>query len=143
MKIWFLFFILSLASAHRANAQEAQVWLYKGKLDAKEITLYLKTQVNECGGKDFYTAMYRYSANPKWIELTTTTDYQNNFGFMEAGFTGVLLLKKSAKGLAGTWLSPDGKRQLPVSLVLQPLKATEKEKLEKALEETIYQNDDC
>ncbi|MNR35399.1 hypothetical protein D3C85_1532430 [compost metagenome] len=104
---------------------------------------YLKQLPNNCGGSDTYEAMYQYGKGKNWIELLNQTDEKGNFCFTEIRFTGVLILKKTAKGMSGIWISPDMKRQLKVNLTLQKLSATEIEELEKRLEVTHYENFDC
>jgi hypothetical protein len=43
----------------------------------------------------------------------------------------------------GIWISPDGKKQLKVSLTLQPLSEAEQKKMEDKLEQVNYENFDC
>ena len=126
-----------------ATAQEIKRYLYQGTVDNRAVRFYLKQLPNNCGGSDIYESMYQYGKGKNWIELLNQTDEKGNFCFTEIRFTGVLILKKTAKGMTGIWISPDMKRQLKVNLTLQKLSATEIEEFEKRLEVTHYENFDC
>ena len=125
------------------TAQEIKQYYYQGKIADRAVRFYLKQLPNNCGGSDTYVAMYQYGKGKNWIELLNQNDENGNFCFTEIRFTGVLILKKTTKGMQGTWISPDTKRQLKVNLSLQKLSPKETEELEKRLEVTHYENFDC
>jgi hypothetical protein len=117
--------------------------LYKGTLDKMQVTLYLKTMANECGGYDIYMAMYKYDKKSEWLQLDIHSNEKSDWCMTEIGFTGVMVLKSGEKVMNGIWISPDGKKQLKVSLIQQPLSETERKKMEDKLEQVNYENFDC
>ncbi|RYZ46655.1 MAG: hypothetical protein EOP49_22980 [Sphingobacteriales bacterium] len=124
-------------------AQKVKSTLYKGSIDNMPVTLYLKTIPNECGAPDNYMAMYRYDKKSNWLQLEVATNEQHNWCMTEVGFTGVMILKTAAQTATGIWISPDGKRQLKVSLKQQPMADPEQKKMEDKLEQVNYENNDC
>ncbi|WP_316804168.1 hypothetical protein [Pedobacter nototheniae] len=138
-KILFILLMLSFG----AKAQKSSSKLYKGTIDSKPVTLYLKENENPCGGFENYMAIYRYGKNTPWIQLLPETDGKGNFTMPEFRFTGVMILQKTSNGMQGIWISPDGKRQLKVILNVQPLPKQQKDVMEDALEKTNYGNYDC
>ena len=93
-----------------AMAQEVKRFFYQGTVAGRSVWFYLKQLPNNCGGSDIYEAMYQYGKGKNWIELMNQTDEKGNFCFTEIRFTGVLILKKTVKGMSGIWISPDGKK---------------------------------
>lgn len=142
-KILFLFFtLLSLSSF----AQTKKSFLYSGKIDNNPVTLYMTLEPSQCTNEDEYMAVYQYGngKGEKWIQLDIRSNRKNNNLCMtEYTFTGVMVVQKSAQGITGIWISPDGKKQLKVELTAQSLSATEKERLEKVLEIVNFENNDC
>lgn len=135
--------LLMVANIQFAAAQEVKQYFYQGTVANRAVRFYLKQLPNNCGGSDTYQAMYQYGKGKNWIELMNQTDDKGVFCFTEIRFTGVLILKKSAKGMQGIWISPDTKRQLKVNLTLQKLTQKDTEELEDRLEVTHYENFDC
>lgn len=125
------------------HAEQESYTLYKGSVDNRPVTLYLKRMANECGGNDTYMAMYRYDKKSNWLQLNVETNARANWCLTEIGFTGVMILKSGTKIMNGIWISPDGKKQLKVSLKQQPLSEPEQKKMEDKLEQVNYENYDC
>ncbi|MFC3561427.1 hypothetical protein [Pedobacter jamesrossensis] len=71
------------------------------------------------------------------------TNDKGNFCFTEVRFTGALILKKTANGREGIWISPDGNKQLKVKLTSKKVSKLDLDELEERLEKTHYQNFDC
>lgn len=138
-KILFILLTLSLG----VKAQKSSSKLFNGTIDNKQVTLYLKESENECGGFETYMGIYRYGKSATWIQILPETDGKGNFTMPEYRFSGVMVLQKTAAGMQGIWISPDGKRQLKVILNIQPLSKQQKELFEDALEKTNYENYDC
>lgn len=137
-----LLLLLILPSGY-ACAQQTPAWLYKGTIDNKAVTFYVTTQADPCGGNEHYMGIYKYGNAKKWILLTAHTDYKGNFNYTEHLFTGTMILQKTDTGMNGIWISPDGKRQLKVSLSAQQMLPDEKGKMESIYQDTVYENDDC
>ncbi|WP_292010613.1 hypothetical protein [Chryseobacterium sp.] len=141
-KLFFLsFFTISVLFI---NAQEQQSFLYKGLIDRKmPVTLYLQAQQNGCGGDPFYMAMYKYDKVSKWLQLDISRSDKDEYAMVEYGFTGLMILKKEENTLKGTWISPDGKRQLPVFLKQENINKKDSETYQNKLDEVNYENHDC
>lgn len=92
------------------------------------------------------SGVYKYTDNKagNWILLDTTfSEKAQQYTFVEHYNTGIMLLKRDNGGLQGLWISPDGKKQLKVSLKkLKPTKA-EIDKMEDELEKANYNANDC
>ena len=120
MKKLFILFLICVSAIY-TNAQtiEKSV-LYKGTVEKMPVTLFLIPFENDCGIEPYYNAMYQYDGKSLWLQLSVSYNEKDEFVFVEEGgagyFTGLLLLKKSANALNGTWISPDGKKQLKVQL---------------------------
>lgn len=139
-----LFILLMYFQFTDARAQQISSSLYKGTIDNQNVTLYLNAQENPCGGNDqLFMGIYRYGDQGKWIQLTVISDQKANFSLTEHHFTGTMVLHKTENGMKGIWISPDAKRQLKVKLAIQTLSSSMKEKMEEALEQTNYSNNDC
>lgn len=54
-----------------------------------------------------------------------------------------MLLNRSGNQLKGIWISPDGKKQLPVNLTKVKTNKKQIEKLEDTLEKEYYNAYDC
>lgn len=138
-----LFLLLFVLQSGYTFAQQTPTWLYKGTIDNKAITFYVTTKLDACGGNEHYMGMYKYGNAKKWILLSAETDYKNNFCYTEVKFTGVMILQKSDTGMTGTWISPDGKRQLKIELTVQKMVPDDRGKFETIYQDTIYEYDDC
>lgn len=147
MKKTILFFIICFSFLNHLNAQTAPIFnLYKGTVDAKNtVTFYIKTEENPCTADLMYTAMYRYDKLGSWIQLNITQNVkiENQFVFVEHGFSGVMILKKTGNTFTGLWISPDTKKQLKVDVKEASMTKKEIEKYEKTLEKVNYENNDC
>lgn len=136
-----LFLSLSINS-QQIIAQEK----YLGTIDGKiNISFYLKIEETGCP-KVVASGVYKYTDNKagNWILLDTTfSEKAQQYTFVEHYNTGIMLLKRDNDGLQGLWISPDGKKQLKVSLKkLKPTKA-EIDKMEDELEKANYNANDC
>lgn len=136
-----LFLSLSINS-QQIIAQEK----YLGTIDGKiNISFYLKIEETGCP-KVVASGIYKYTDNKagNWILLDTTfSEKAQQYTFVEHYNTGIMLLKRDNGGLQGLWISPDGKKQLKVSLKkLKPTKA-EIDKMEDELEKANYNANDC
>lgn len=141
-KVRLLLLLFVLLSGY-TFAQQTPTWLYKGTIDNKEITFYVTTTADPCGGDDHYMGIYKYGHSKKWILLDAQTDNKNNFCYIERRFSGVMILQKNDTGMTGIWISPDGKTQLKVVLNVQTMAPGDRSKLETIYQDTIYQYDDC
>jgi hypothetical protein len=127
--------------------------LYKGTLNNNiKISLYIIEQENACGGDiTFFTAMYKYDNQNKWILLEVIPNREKkNFCMVEDFFTGTLFLKKINTNFIGNWISPDTKKQFKVELEDQLL--NKQLEFDKAVIETLdeilfddllYNKNDC
>ncbi|KFF01047.1 hypothetical protein IX39_10630 [Chryseobacterium formosense] len=139
--LFMLFLSLSI-NAQQIIAQEK----YLGTIDGKiNISFYLKIEETGCP-KVVASGIYKYTDNKagNWILLDTTfSEKAQQYTFVEHYNTGIMLLKRDNDGLQGLWISPDGKKQLKVSLKkLKPTKA-EIDKMEDELEKANYNANDC
>lgn len=143
-KILLLFLLLfaNVSFAQRVISQD----LYEGTI-AKDIkvSFYLKVEEDGCP-RTVVSAIYKYNNNKNndWILLETTfSEEKQQYTFVEFHNTGLLLLHKDKNYLKGLWISPDGKKQLPVLLTKVKTTEVEIEKLEGFLEVTYYNAYDC
>jgi len=138
----FLLFLSLSINAQQIIAQEK----YLGTIDGKiNISFYLKIEETGCP-KVVASGVYKYTDNKagNWILLDTTFyEKAQQYTFVEHYNTGIMLLKRDNDSLQGLWISPDGKKQLKVSLKkLKPTKA-EIDKMEDELEKANYNANDC
>lgn len=143
-----LFFIICFSFLNHSNAQSQTPVsnLYKGSVDGKTpITVYIKTEENQCTADLMFTAMYRYNKSNNWIQLNVTQNKkkENEFVLVEHDFSGVLILKKTGNTYTGLWISSDAKKQLPVDLKEAAMTKKELENYEKTMEKVNYENNDC
>jgi len=139
-----IFTLLLLTVTIQTFGQNSNSYLYKGKIDGKmPITMYLKSQNNDCTAELVYDGMYKYNNVSNWLQLEISQNNKNQFIFTEHGFTGVLILQKTKDGFKGIWISPDTKRQLKVELQKQILNKKDKETYEEKFEKVNYENNDC
>lgn len=148
MKKVMLFFIICFSFLNHSNAQSQTPVsnLYKGSVDGKTpITVYIKTEENQCTADLMFTAMYRYNKSNNWIQLNVTQNKkkENEFVLVEHGFSGVLILKKTGNTYIGLWISSDAKKQLSVDLKEAAMTKKELENYEKTMEKVNYENNDC
>lgn len=144
IKQFIVLLILSVTCCIPGKAQATRSFFYEGLLDNKPVSLYLTAQPSACGGdKDLYLGIYRYKTKERWIQLNIATDYKGHFSLTEQGFTGTMILTRTARGMEGIWISPDGGRQLKIKLSQRDLSLKEKEGLDNTLEKTNYENNDC
>jgi len=148
MKKVILSFLICLSFLNHLNAQsQAPISnLYKGTVDGKTpVTIYIKTEENQCTADLMYTAMYRYNKSNNWIQLdiTQNTKKENQFILVEHGFSGVLMLSKTGNTFTGLWISPDTKKQLKVELKEVPMTAKDIKKYEETMDKVNYNNNDC
>lgn len=138
----FLLFLSVSINAQQIIAQEK----YLGTIDGKiNISFYLKIEETGCP-RVVASGVYKYTDNKagNWILLDTTfSEKAQQYTFVEHYNTGIMLLKRGNDSLQGLWISPDGKKQLKVSLKkLKPTKA-EIDKMEDELEKANYNANDC
>ncbi|AZA92626.1 Uncharacterised protein [Chryseobacterium nakagawai] len=118
--------------------------LYKGTVNGKmPVTLFLQSVENGCGGDPYYNGMYRYEKVSNWLQLNVTEGINQQFAMVEEGFTGLMILKKEGETMNGTWISPDGKKQIPVQLKKVSIGKKDMESYEKRMEQLNYENHDC
>ncbi|AZA79549.1 hypothetical protein EG347_19610 [Chryseobacterium sp. G0186] len=135
-----LTFTISFISLHAQNSST----LYKGMVNGKmPVTLFLQSVENGCGGDPYYNAMYRYEKVSNWLQLSVTEGVKQQFAMVEEGFTGLMILKKEGDVMSGTWISPDGKKQIPVELKKATISKKDMESYEDRMEKLNYENHDC
>lgn len=118
--------------------------LYKGTVNGKmPVTLFLQSVENGCGGDPYYNGMYRYEKVSNWLELNVTEGVKQQFAMVEEGFTGLMILKKEGDLMNGIWISPDGKKQIPVQLKKVTVSSKELESYRNKMEQLNYENHDC
>ncbi|WP_068939421.1 hypothetical protein [Chryseobacterium timonianum] len=118
--------------------------LYKGTVNEKmPVTLFIQSVENGCGGDPYYNAMYRYEKVSNWLQLSVTEGVKQQFAMVEEGFTGLMILKKEGETMNGTWISPDGKKQIPVQLKKVSIGKKDMESYENKMEQLNYENHDC
>ncbi|MFZ4930956.1 hypothetical protein [Chryseobacterium sp. Mn2064] len=118
--------------------------LYKGTVNGKmQVTLFLQSVENGCGGDPFYNGMYRYEKVSNWLQLNVTEGAKQQFAMVEEGFTGLMILKKEGEMMNGTWISPDNKKQIPVQLKKVNISKKEMQTYEDKMEKLNYENHDC
>lgn len=139
-----LVFVFSslILNAQQILAQEKYVGTIDGKIN---ISFYLKIEETGCP-KVIASGIYKYTDNKNgnWILLDTTfSEKAQQYTFVEHYNTGLMLLKRNTNNLQGLWISPDGKKQLKVSLKKIKLAKAEIEKMEDELEKANYNANDC
>ncbi|MGU3373632.1 hypothetical protein [Chryseobacterium sp. M5A1_1a] len=118
--------------------------IYKGTVNGKmPVTLFIQTVENGCGGDPYYNAMYRYEKVSNWLQLNVTEGVKQQLAMVEEGFTGLMILKKEGDMMNGTWISPDGKKQIPVELKKVTVSKKEMESYQDRMEKLNYENHDC
>ncbi|WCM43250.1 hypothetical protein MG290_06215 [Flavobacterium sp. CBA20B-1] len=143
-KILLLFglFVANFSFGQEIISQE----LYEGTVSNDlKVSFYLKIEEDGCP-RTVVSAIYKYQNNKQdnWILLETTfSEQKQQYTFVEHYNTGLMLLKRIDNQLKGIWISPDGKKQLPVHLKKVKTTKTEIEKLEDALEKEHYKAYDC
>ncbi|UWY30202.1 hypothetical protein [Flavobacterium sp. TR2] len=143
--IFFIAICFSFLNQLAAQSQTSASNLYKGTVDGKTpVTIYIKTQENQCTADLDYIAMYRYKSN-KWIQLYPTQNkkVENEFVMVEHGFSGVLILKKLGNTFSGLWISPDAKKQLKIEVKETSMTKKEMENYEQTMEKVSFENNDC
>lgn len=144
MKKLFFVLVALLCSSGLFAQQPVQGQLYKGTIDGKmAVTMYVKLLENNCGGDPAYMGMYRYNGKSNWLQLNIDYNEKDSYIFLEHGFTGLMMMKKDKDGFKGTWISPDGSRQLKAVFKKAALTPAETEQYEQTLEKTNYENNDC
>ncbi|WP_157754318.1 hypothetical protein [Lysobacter capsici] len=140
---------MPLANAAEVEGRDATTTtLYKGRVGARAVTLYLKSEAAPCGGdRRLISAIYRYDGVSKWLLLQATDDRKGHLALVESGLgtgvTGAMMLVDKGGTLKGKWISPDGERLLPVQLSKTAMGKAERDKLDDQLERTVYENNDC
>ncbi len=125
------------------NAQDFKSHVYKGTIGANlAVTFYLQEGVQPCTGETVYEGMYQYTGKSTWLQLDITAE-KEQLAMVEYRLTGILLLRKISNALTGLWISPDGKRQLPVKLFKTTPSGAEQKRLEDTFEKVNYENHDC
>ncbi|WP_185290785.1 hypothetical protein [Chryseobacterium lactis] len=138
--LFIIAFAMSFISLHAQNTPT----LYKGTVNGKmPVTLFIQSVENGCGGDPFYNAMYRYDKVSNWLELSVTEGAKQQFAMVEEGFTGLMILKKEGDMMNGTWISPDGKKQITVQLKKVTVSKKEMEIYQDKMEKLNYENHDC
>ncbi|MGO1070299.1 hypothetical protein [Lysobacter sp. CA199] len=122
--------------------------LYTGRVGARAVTLYLKSEPLPCGAdRRLLSAIYRYDGASKWLQLQASADRKGHLALVESGLgtgiSGAMMLSEKDGRLRGRWISPDGERLLPVELRKAALPEKKREQMEDALEKTQYDNNDC
>ena len=135
-----LAFTTYFTSLHAQNTST----LYKGTVNGKmQVTLFLQSVENGCGGDPYYNGMYRYEKVSNWLQLNVTEGIKQQFAMVEEGFTGLMILKKEGDMMNGTWISPDNKKQIPVQLKKVTISKKEMQTYEDKMEKLNYENHDC
>lgn len=138
----FVFLLTNVSFAQRLIAQE----LYEGTISQDlKVSFYLKIEEDGCP-RTVVSAIYKYDTNKteNWILLETTfSKKKQQYTFVEYFNTGLMLLNRSNNQLKGIWISPDGKKQLPVHLKKVKTSKKQIEKLEDTLEKEHYNAYDC
>lgn len=120
--------------------------VYEGTISEDlKVTFYLKIEEDGCP-RTVVSAIYKYNNNKEdnWLLLETTfSEQKQQYTFVEHFNTGLLLLNRKNNQLNGVWISPDGKKQLPVHLSKVKSSKEQIEKLEDTLEKEQYSAYDC
>ena len=136
--------LITLSGLFAVMRAQTKSFLYTGTIDGKmQVTLYLQEEENGCGGDPFYSGIYRYDKVSNWLQLSISKNNKNQYAMVEDGFTGLMIVRKEGTGLKGLWISPDGKRQLPVILNNQAIHPKQAESYRETLEKINYENHDC
>ncbi|MCW1963766.1 hypothetical protein [Chryseobacterium viscerum] len=138
--LFILVFTMTFLSLQAQNSST----LYKGTINGKmPITLFFQSVDSDCGSGVYYNAMYKYEKVSNWLELNVTEGVQKQFSMVEEHFTGLMIIKKEGDMMNGIWISPDGKRQLPVQLKKVTISSKEMEGYQNKMEQVNYENHDC
>ncbi|HCM34227.1 hypothetical protein [Chryseobacterium sp.] len=136
--------ILTIAICSISLRAQSNPTLYKGTMNGKmPITLFIQAIENGCGGDPYYDAMYRYDKVSNWLQLSVTEGVKQQLAMVEEGFTGLMIVKKEGDMMNGTWISPDGKKQIPVELKKVTISKKEIESYQDKMEKLNYENHDC
>lgn len=136
--------IMAVSGLFAALQAQTKSFLYKGTVDRKmPVTLYLQQEENGCGGDPSYSGIYRYDNVSTWLQLSISKNDKNQYAMVEYGFTGLMIVRKEGSVITGVWISPDGKRQLPVMLKEQAISPKQAESYKDTLEKINYENHDC
>ncbi len=136
--------LITLSGLFAVMQAQTKSFLYTGTVDGKmQVTLYLQEEENGCGGDPFYNGIYRYDKASTWLQLSISKNDKNQYAMVEDGFTGLMIVRKEGTDLKGLWISPDGKRQLPVILKEQVISPEQAESYKDTLEKINYENHDC
>ncbi|MFP3833299.1 hypothetical protein [Chryseobacterium sp. SIMBA_028] len=139
-----ILFILTITIFSISLNAQSNPTLYKGTINGKmSITLFIHAIENGCGGDPYYDAMYRYDKVSNWLQLSVTEGVKQQFAMVEEGFTGLMIVKKEGDMMNGTWISPDGKKQIPVELKKVTISKKEIESYQDRMEKLNYENHDC
>ncbi|WP_106917143.1 hypothetical protein [Chryseobacterium aurantiacum] len=139
-----ILFILTITIFSISLNAQSNPTLYKGTINGKmSITLFIQDIENGCGGDPYYDAMYRYDKVSNWLQLSVTEGVKQQFAMVEEGFTGLMIVKKEGDMMNGTWISPDGKKQIPVELKKVTISKKEMENYQDRIEKLNYENHDC
>ncbi|MEG0929104.1 hypothetical protein [Chryseobacterium sp.] len=139
-----ILFILTITIFSISLNAQSNPTLYKGTINGKmSITLFIQAIENGCGGDPYYDAMYRYDKVSNWLQLSVTEGVKQQFAMVEEGFTGLMIVKKEGDMMNGTWISPDGKKQIPVELKKVTISKKEMENYQDRIEKLNYENHDC
>lgn len=145
MKKILLIFTFLLANVSFAQVLIAQE-LYEGTISKDiKVSFYLKIEEDGCP-RTVVSAIYKYQNNKQdnWILLETTfSEQKQQYTFVEHFNTGLMLLNRNDNQLTGIWISPDGKKQLPVLLTKVKTSKEQIEKLEDTIEKEHYNAYDC
>lgn len=136
--------LMTLLGLFAVMQAQTKSFLYTGTVDGKmQVTLYLQEEENGCGGDPFYSGVYRYDKVSNWLQLSISKNDKNQYAMVEYGFTGLMIVRKEGAVMTGVWISPDGKRQLPVMLKEQAVSPKQVESYKDILEKINYENNDC
>lgn len=120
---------------------QGETLVYKGTVGSRKVTLWLSDDFG-CGPGQ-YNAMYRYEGMSKWLLLAAAQNGQGNYCMTESRFTGVLLLTRNKASFTGYWLSPDRRKQLPVTLRAAPADAATLNGMHEQYNKVQEEQDDC
>jgi hypothetical protein len=139
-----ILFILAFTMTFISLQAQNSSTLYKGTVNGKmAITLFFQSVDSDCGSGVYYNAMYKYDNVSNWLELNVTEGTQKQFAMVEQHFTGLMIIKKEGDMMNGTWIGPDGKKQLPVQLKKVTVSSKEMEKYRSKMEQINFENHDC
>ncbi|UKB78671.1 hypothetical protein [Chryseobacterium sp. MEBOG07] len=139
-----ILFILAFTMTFISLQAQNSSTLYKGTVNGKmAITLFFQSVDSDCGSGVYYNAMYKYDNVSNWLELNVMEGAQKQFAMVEERFTGLMIIKKEGDIMNGTWIGPDGKKQLPVQLKKVTVSTKEMEGYRSKMEQINFENHDC